>query len=607
MRRMSAYRALSGCVVPDSSRHTALRLPHRIAHVAAPLALLCGWLSACGDASTPNDPSGAGASTTGPVGGSAGNTGVYVPGGGAAGIGNPDLGGGQGPTGVGGNGTPNGGGNGGNGSGAGEGPNGSTGGGTAGQNGGGGGDNTPPVPVDAGMIDDFEDGDQIILDRGERVGQWSAYNDGSPGSSQSPAAGQAVKPEMGGANGTTYAVHTSGQGFADWGAGIQFDLQNTGNGASARKPYNASQYSGIQFYARGSGSVRLELPISATTPASSGGTCAADCSNSHGLPLTLTSEWKLINVPFDVLAQEEGWGAAANFDSAGILGLAFKAVVPDGGTADFDFWIDELRFATDAELAGLDVEDAIPTMNEYQDPTSTAGMCSNDLGGYANNNGSVTWYTFDQGSTEVNCSYSITGRNPDRVATIKTGDGTYFGAINTADYNAAAMCGACVEVTRDNSRSVVITVVDQCPIGSNPKCTAGHIDLSRAAFLQLGAENEGYLGQGNPTNEGGAVGNISWKYVPCPTSDNVSFKLKEPDNKNWNQLLVQGHPYAIESVEINGKPAARQAHNYWEPPEGDMGLEPFYVKVTDINGSVITASVPREGGDIDSGVKLSCQ
>src|SRR5690606_33187305 len=137
------------------------------------------------------------------------------------------------------------------------------------------------------------------------------------------------------------------------------------------------------------------------------------------------------------------------------------------GTADFDFWVDELRFATAAELSGVStdpdtpVEDGAagqtsmdPVMNEPQDPTSSPGQC-NDHGGY-NGNGSVTYYYFDQGSAEVNCSYAITGRNPDSVAHIATGNGQYFGAMNTADYNNAATCGACVEVTRDGGRSVVV-------------------------------------------------------------------------------------------------------------------------------------------------------
>ena len=87
------------------------------------------------------------------------------------------------------------------------------------------------------------------------------------------------------------------------------------------------------------------------------------------------------------------------------------------------------------------------------------------------------------GTSLVNCSYGTHPGNPDRVDFVNTNDGQYFAAINTADYNTAATCGACIEVTRDGNRKVTVTVVDQCPVATNNKCKAGHLDLSRAAFL----------------------------------------------------------------------------------------------------------------------------
>ncbi|WP_437588521.1 expansin EXLX1 family cellulose-binding protein [Sorangium sp. So ce1000] len=212
-------------------------------------------------------------------------------------------------------------------------------------------------------------------------------------------------------------------------------------------------------------------------------------------------------------------------------------------------------------------------------------------------NGSVTFYTLDMGSTEVNCSYPITGRNPDIVGHVPFGGGQYFAAMNTADYNAAAMCGACVEVSRDNGRKVQAMVVDQCPIATNPKCTAGHIDLSKAAFLQIGEEREGYLG----TTHGGAAGKISWRYIPCPTTEPVSFRLKDASNKYWNEILVEGHAHPIEKleVEINGtwKTATRQSYNYFVVGDGNMGNAPYHVRATDINGSTVEAMLDLKAGN----------
>lgn len=233
------------------------------------------------------------------------------------------------------------------------------------------------------------------------------------------------------------------------------------------------------------------------------------------------------------------------------------------------------------------------------------GQCPESWGG--SNDGSITWYTFSQGTAnigDVNCSFGIQ-QGPDRVNHVYTGNGEYFGAMNTADYNNAAACGACVEVSRqDTGQKVVVTIVDQCPVASNNKCVSGHIDLSQAAFSQVGNVGDGYLG-----NRAGK-GQISWKYVPCPTQADVSFKLKEPDNAFWNEVLVQSHRAPIDKVEVrvndNWVQATRTEYNYWAPPGNDFGTPPFRVRATDIHGNFIEANLEMQPGDIDSGFQL-CQ
>ncbi len=455
---------------------------------------------------------------------------------------------------------------------------------------------TPGEPIDTvneALLDDFEDGDSSIEQVAGRAGYWGTYNDGT--GTQTPAPGSPLKPEAGGANSTGYAIHTSGSGFSDWGAGLQVDLNNSGS----RSPYDASAYGGITFFARGSGNVRIELVTTAISVPADGGNCAEDCYDSHGANITLGDAWQQHTVVFGDVAQE-GWGAPAAFDPSQILGINFKMTKPDEDTpVDFDLWLDELKFADPGTDSSIPPPEQEPEP-VIVDPTTEPGMCSMDLGRY-DGNGSVTYYTFAMGSTEVNCSYQITGNNPDTVATINTGQGRYFGAMNTQDYSNSAMCGACVEVTRDGGRSVVITIVDQCPIATNPKCTAGHIDLSHEAFRQLGEDSEGHLGTGN----GGAVGNISWHYVECPVDgQNVTFRLKEPQRMDWNELLVQGHRWPITSVQIDGQNATRKAYNYWEPPT-DMGAGPWHVRVTDAVGGVVDTSITRD--DMDAGVQFTCQ
>jgi expansin (peptidoglycan-binding protein) len=215
---------------------------------------------------------------------------------------------------------------------------------------------------------------------------------------------------------------------------------------------------------------------------------------------------------------------------------------------------------------------------------------------YTSGNGSVTYYTFSGAGSAVNCGFSVIGTNPDTVAWVSTGNGQWFGAMNTADYDNAAACGACVEVTRDGSRKVDITIVDQCPTASNPKCTAGHIDLSEQAFLQIGSSSEGYLGTGN----GGPTGVISWKYVPCPVTKDVDFEIKPASTQYYAPVLVEGYRYPITSLEakVGGKwmAATRQSYNYWLVGSGALGPGPFDLRAIDINGSAVEATVPLDPG-----------
>jgi expansin (peptidoglycan-binding protein) len=224
------------------------------------------------------------------------------------------------------------------------------------------------------------------------------------------------------------------------------------------------------------------------------------------------------------------------------------------------------------------------------------------------NDGSVTWYTFSMGSSAVNCGFDILSTSPDSVAYVPYGSGRYFGAMNTADYDTAAVCGACVEVTRDGTKKVDIMIVDQCPTPSNPKCIPGHIDLSQEAFAQIGNLNEGYLG----TTNGGAAGHISWRYIPCDAPGDVAFRLKEPTNQYWNQILVEGHrtPIVLLEAEINGtwQEGVRTDYNYWQVGNGNLGPAPYHLRITDVNGAQIEASLSLTAGDQHSGKQFpACQ
>jgi expansin len=223
--------------------------------------------------------------------------------------------------------------------------------------------------------------------------------------------------------------------------------------------------------------------------------------------------------------------------------------------------------------------------------SGTSGSCNFSSFASYSKNGSATYY---DPSGQVNCSFPMSGSNVTHVA---TGSGAYIAALAPADYKNAAACGACVQVSRDDGRSVTVTIVDSCP-----SCGTGHIDLSRTAFLQIGTVTEGYLGTGN----GGAVGIISWKYVPCPVQGNVTIALKEPTNPGWNEFLVEDSrtPVAKFEAYVNGSwvTGTRQSYNYFNV--GSSLSFPIQVRLTDTNGNVIQGTLQSGVAEQDLGAQF---
>jgi hypothetical protein len=205
----------------------------------------------------------------------------------------------------------------------------------------GDGDGDAGIPIDPdNMIDNFEDGDGALIPNGGRQGYWYIFNDATMGATQTPAIDM-VLPESGGAAGTSLAMHTTGSGFAEWGAGIGIDLNNEGDpegGNGIKMIYDASGFTGIVLTAKGNAQLRAAVQIEATIPPAEGGTCDIDC-DPHGKVLLLTDEWQQFTLPFDQLNQE-GWGTPASWDAAKVVGVQFK--VAKG--VDFDFWVDEIGF-----------------------------------------------------------------------------------------------------------------------------------------------------------------------------------------------------------------------------------------------------------------------
>jgi len=229
------------------------------------------------------------------------------------------------------------------------------------------------------------------------------------------------------------------------------------------------------------------------------------------------------------------------------------------------------------------------------------GQCKDDYLPAANN-GSVTRYDFRQGTSLPACAYVITHTGSgsdgdwDTVEGISTGDGGYFGAMNTTDYAQGATCGACVEASY-NGRKVVLTIVDECPVGSNPKCQKGHIDLSRKAIRQL-----------EPNGSQEDLHNVSWHYVKCPASGNAKARLHPKQNPDWQPVIVENGLFPLKSVSLNGVAATRTGNNAggnaWTAP---MQKPPYKVRAEDVVGGVIHFDFTGGNNLADTGNQFKCQ
>jgi len=200
------------------------------------------------------------------------------------------------------------------------------------------------ITIAAGdMIDDLEDGDSQILDAGGRIGYWFTYNDGSAGAEQSPSANTDFLPGSGGADGSSFAAHTSGSGFVEWGAGMSFDFNNPG---SNKDVVDASGFTGIAFKAKGNATIYVAVATRAVTSEQYGGTCVPGtgdgtlCDDAHGMYFELSSDtWQQYALDFSQI-QQGAWGQPFPFEADQVMSMQFEAA--EG--VDFDIWVDEIGF-----------------------------------------------------------------------------------------------------------------------------------------------------------------------------------------------------------------------------------------------------------------------
>jgi len=182
------------------------------------------------------------------------------------------------------------------------------------------------------LIDDFEDGDSLVLPNDGRSGGWHTTHDGT---GQLLMTSEPPLPTDGGANGTTKALHLSGTGFTGWGAG--FGLEFRPNAA----PYDASVHQGVHFWAKGVNRLRVILTQANLSPAHACSTCpiaGEECGLFYNTEVFLSDIWTEFFIPWTSLGHTFEGGTAVGPDQ--LMTLQFETPA----AAAVEFWIDEVAF-----------------------------------------------------------------------------------------------------------------------------------------------------------------------------------------------------------------------------------------------------------------------
>jgi hypothetical protein len=197
-------------------------------------------------------------------------------------------------------------------------------------------------------IDDFEDPDPQSLPDGNRGGFWYVYDDMTGETSPeagSPTTAEPVNPPY--VDTSAFAMHFHGMGHTQWGAGLGVSLTDTGGNPFC---YDAHDYTGVTFWARGNGKLKFEAQINGATGEPFGGSCACEgsasmpdcsCCGGYEVPVPLTGEWQQFTFHWNDLMQLPNVQVVP-FEVSELMSLNFKVEGPG-----WDFWIDDIAFVAD--------------------------------------------------------------------------------------------------------------------------------------------------------------------------------------------------------------------------------------------------------------------
>lgn len=177
--------------------------------------------------------------------------------------------------------------------------------------------------------------------------------------------------------------------------------------------------------------------------------------------------------------------------------------------------------------------------------------------------------------------YRATGKGN---CSFEASDDLMVAAINTKDYDTAAMCGAYLTVTGPEGE-VIVRIVDRCPA-----CKPGDLDLSKQAFERVAKTSDGRVP-------------VTWQIVSGSVSGPVEYFYMDGTTRYWTAIQLRNHRWPISRLEILPAKAKewlkveRRVYNYFVYPK-PIAAGSLKVRVTSVTGEILEDELPEPTGGL---------
>jgi expansin (peptidoglycan-binding protein) len=161
-------------------------------------------------------------------------------------------------------------------------------------------------------------------------------------------------------------------------------------------------------------------------------------------------------------------------------------------------------------------------------------------------------------------------------------------AINAAQYSNGQFCGMCVEVSGPKG-TIIVRITDLCP-----GCAAGHLDLSKQAFVAIADKKLGVVG-------------ITWTPVACPVQGPIAIRFKKGSSQWRLSVQVRNSRLPIRQIEMKTPVGFvimdQQKYNYAINADSP-GPGPYSFRITAIDGQqLVETGVPLRKGSVVQGTQ----